>query len=625
MVLCVYLIMKGYSGRILHLDMTAGKAREEELIKDVARKFIGGRGIASKILFEGTYKGVDPLGPDNILVFAVGPLADTPVPGAARFVTVAKSPLTGAFGEAYAGGTFGLQMRRAGFDAIAVHGRAEKPVYVSVTDGKVEFNDASGIWGGEVKETNETVLEDVGVKGAVVACIGPAGENRVRFANIMSDGKKAAGRCGLGAVMGSKNLKAIALHGVKRAEHANEERLKELGSAIREKALNTGLGKSFSKYGTAATILQLNETGQLPTKNYSERQFDDVGKLDPELILKIIVGAETCPGCAIRCKKAMSVTEGKWAGVIPEYGGAEFETFGALGSNCMNSDLNSIAWMSQRCNALGMDTISAGGTFSMLMDATEQGLVSEPEMQMQWGDADGMAQLIEKIGHREGIGDKLAEGGARVAADMGCPELSCNSKGLEAAMHEPRVKKALGLGYATANRGATHMEVWQDPGFGRENGAPELGITVPVQSTEYKDKGRLTAIAGDVRCWQNSLITCYFNSPGTGPARVNKELVGAVSAATGWDYTIDEMLETGRRIYNLCRLFNVREGFGRAEDAIPFKYTQPTTTGRDPNEVISPEDHQALLDDYYSFRGWDSEGRPLPETLEKLGLACYGS
>jgi len=591
------------------------------LSEEVARKFIGGRGLAVKLLYEGTPKGVDPFSPDNMLVFAAGPLADTPIPGASRMAVVAKSPLTGALGESYVGGSFGLHMRRAGFDAITIRGRSSEPVYVTIMNGNVDFHDASGVWGEEVRETNDAVRKDAGIDGTRVACIGPAGENLVRIANIMSEVTRAAGRCGLGAVMGSKNLKALAVHGDRKAKHADGGRLKEVAGVIRNKSDKPNM----TKYGTGSAILKFDEMGRLPTRNYSERRFSEVKGLDPELKMKLVVRSNTCPGCTIRCRKEMQITDGRWAGVVPEYGSPEYETIGALGSNCMNSDIKAIGWLGQRCNALGIDTISMGGTFSMLMEATERGFVSEKEMRLEWGDTEGMARLLELTGLREGVGDAIAEGGAILAQRLGCPELSCNSKGLEVAMHEGRIMKALALGYATANRGATHNEVWFDPPFSREDAVPELGITEPVGATEYREKGRIAAIAGDFNSLQNSLVICYFNSSGMGPGRVNVENIEALSAATGWDFTVKEALTTGRRIYNLCRLFNVREGFGRKDDTIPYKLTQPTTTGDNPEEVVSVEDFEDMLDDFYSYRGWDSDGKPLPETLSELGLTEYSA
>ena len=613
----------GYNGKILRVNLSQGTTSADALDELFCRKYLGGAGFISYFLLKELQQGIDPLGPENKLIFALGPVTGVPLPGSGRHCVGAKSPLTGGYAKSESGGFWGAELKHAGYDAIIVEGKAEKPVYLWIHDGEASIRDASYLWGKNTKEMQETIRAELGDSLIRVAGIGPAGENLVRIACIMNDLKDAAGRGGMGAVMGSKNLKAIAVRGHKRTKVDEPERLKEIRQWV---LAHRELWASFAEYGTGSPALMEGgvTTGNVPVRNFLDGEFPEISKITGGAVKDTIrIKMEGCYACPVRCKKVVKVDEPY--SVDPAYGGPEYETLAAIGSNCGVSDLKAIAKGNELCNAYSLDTISAGVVISFAMECFENGLLTTKDtdgIELRFGSAEAMLKIIDLIAKREGIGDILAEGVARAAQKIGkgATEFAMHVKGLEIPMHEPRVKAALGLGYAVNPNGADHCANLHDtmlsqPGPAFDN-ARLLGILEPLPADELGPRKvatfrniHLQRIVGD------SLVLCQFV-----PYDVN-QAADILSAVTGWNTGPVEMLRIAERTMTMARLFNIREGLTAADDKLPNRFFQPKRNGVLSTKFYDPEQLEKAKSYYYTLMGWDAKtGIPTPEKLQELGI-----
>jgi aldehyde:ferredoxin oxidoreductase len=623
--------MNGYAGRWLRVDLGTGKSWVEPLDERRARRYLGGRGMGARLLLDEVPAGCDPFGPENRLIFAMGPLAGTFAPGAGRFVVVAKSPATGGFGEAYTGGFVAHELKYAGYDGIAVQGTAPEMVYLAVVNDRVEIRPAGRLAGRGTLETEAAIKAELGDREAKVVSIGLAGEKRVRYACVMNDTDRAAGRTGLGAVMGAKNLKAVAIRGTGRATLADPKRFRDFALAnlakIRKHPWLGDGPASAGALGTAGGVEDLSSAGILPTRNWETGAWEYADRISGTAMKNtILIGHRACQACPVGCTRVVRVADGPFGGVRPEYGGPEYETVAAFGSLCENPNLESIALLNQRCNAYGLDTISAGSAIAFAMECVEHGILGERDIgfPLDWGDARAMVRLLDMIAKREGIGDLLAEGVRRAAAQIGrgASDLAVEVKGLELGMHEPRGKKGLALSYATAPRGADHMEGFHDPSLAVPNAWPELGLTEAMDRFTLEGKARAVRLAEDYTSFINSLPICSFMSLTVGGIRNTEEITGMLATATGWtDLTLGEEMAIGERAYNLARAFTVRESGGRADDRLPVKLSRRLRDGASREHVIADREFGPVLQEYYRLRGWSETGAPTEAKLAELELS----
>ncbi|MBC7263203.1 MAG: aldehyde ferredoxin oxidoreductase family protein [Chloroflexi bacterium] len=618
--------MLGYMGKILRVNLTDKRITEEELEEGVARQFLGGRGLGAKILFDELKPGIDPLGPENKLVVAAGVVTGIPFGGNCRYVIMAKSPLTGIWGEANASGFFGPELRFAGFDALVVEGKSEKPVYLWIHDGEAEIRDASHLWGKITGDTEGLIREELQDSKVRIASIGPGGENLVRFACVLSDIHHANGRSGMGAVMGSKKLKAIAVRGTQKIPLADSGRVLELAKRANKEVWEGAYGDLLHKYGSDGDLDDLHATGRLPTKNFRRCTFEGYENLTGETMAEtILVRRDPCFACPVSCNQVVAAKEPYV--VDPAYGGPEYETAAALGSLCMNDNLVVLAKANELCNKYSIDTISTGVSIAFAMECYEKGLITKEDtggLDLTWGSDEAIIQLIEKIARREGIGDLLAEGVKRAAEKIGrgAGEFAMHIKGQEVPMHEPRGKKGVGLAYAISNRGACHLQAEHDDFFEDEAWLfPEIGLDQTVHRLDMgKDKARMVKVLGDFKALYDSLSVCMYASWPEGGVKPHT-IRDIVAAATGWDVTMTELMLVGERAFNLCRAFNVREGISRKDDVLPARLMEPLPEGLYSGEAIPQDAFDKMLDYYYEFRGWDKgTGIPTRERLENLGL-----
>jgi aldehyde:ferredoxin oxidoreductase len=608
--------MYGYMGNILYVDLSRNKIVRENLDKALAIHFLGGRGLGVKILYDFLGRGgVDPFSPDNLLIFATGPLTGTRAPTSGRHCVVTKSPLTGACLDTHAGGHFGVELKRSGYDLVVVKGRADKPVYLYIDDGEAELRSAEHLWGLTVGETITTLKETIGNKDLKVSCIGPAGENLVRIASIMNDLHRAAGRGGAGAVMGSKRLKAIAVRGSKEPSIARpevfEEAIREAISSIARNDITKKDG-TLPKYGTAGIVNVINTSGIFPTKNFQKGVFEHAEKISGEELARTYLRERrACAMCPIPCSRYSTLDEGPYKGVSVE--GPEYETIWAFGAHCYVDRLDAIIMANYLCNMYGMDTISTGGVIGFAMECFERGLIGLEDtggVELKFGNAEAMIQMIHKIAKKEGFGAILSEGVARASRIIGkgSENFAMHVKGLEIPAYDPRGAKAQGLSYAVSNRGACHLRAYM--------------IKYEIFGTPFK-VDRFDQSTGKVKLLINteheyavidSLVLCIRLPLAVDFGTIAKLL----SSATGWDFSEKELYEVGERIWNLERLFNVREGFSREHDTLPPRIlTEPFREGPAAGHVVNLKD---MLEDYYKLRGWDENGKPTKERLKQLKL-----
>jgi aldehyde:ferredoxin oxidoreductase len=612
----------GFHDRILRVNLSTREIREEHPGQSFYRQFLGGTGIVAYYLYKELEPGTDPLGPNNKLIFAGGPLTGSPLIGGGRNSVGAKSPLTGAIGHAEAGGFFGAEMRRAGYDALIIEGRAEHPVYLAIVDDQVEIRDARHLWGKLTADVQAAIQEEMGDKLVRVAQIGVAGENLVRYANITNDLTHFYGRSGIGAVMGSKNLRAVAIRGRRLPKMADQEQIMELNRWMNENWKN--LAASMHDLGTTGIVLGLNASGGLPTRNFREGTFEGAESISGQRMRDtILVGREGCYACPIRCKRVVK-SEERYE-IDPTYGGPEYETLGSLGSTCGVSDLLAVCKGNELCNALGLDTISTGVTIAFAMECYETGLLTREDtdgLELRFGNGQALVELIQKIARREGFGALLAEGCKRAAEQIGngAENLAMEVKGQEIPMHEPRLKQGLGVGYQVSPTGADHCHNMHDTAFTREgpglDRARAIGVSkaLPADRLDAEKASMLKAVS-HWRHLANCAEVCQF-VPWS-----YRQIETALNAATGWDTSLLEYLRIAERAVTLMRLFNVREGLDDADDYLPDRFYQPLL-GEGPLKGVAV-DREAAYETrqaYYRLMGWDETGVPTETRLADLNL-----
>lgn len=609
--------MFGFAGKLLRVNLSTGKITHEPLSEELARDYLGGQGFAARILYDELELGIEPLGPKNKIVVAAGVLTGTAAPVGNRCLIASKSPLTGIWGDAAFGGAFGGELKRAGFDAVIVEGASERPVYLWINDGRAEIRDASQLWGQETGPAQETIQGEVGK--AIVLGMGPAGENMVSYASALNELRFAAGRGGMGAVMGSKNLKAIAVKGSGRVAVADREKLIALTRRVNKEIKdNTSCG-TLTLYGTWNNLTPLQRMGILPTKNFQAGVIEGGERLESEAMVKaILTDRQTCPNCPIFCRRVVKMEKPyKLSGI---YGGPQYETVAALGSLLLNTDPAVIAKAHELCNRYGLDTMSTGECIAWAMECWERGIdLGRP---LPWGDVETILTLIEEIAYRRGVGAILADGVRKATAKVGqgSEAWALHGKGLEMAMHDPRGKKGMALAYATANRGACHLQTIHEDAMEAGGPYPELGLDTAMSRKQLEGKAYLVKITQDYfGTLGDTLGICKFPMNAWRPYTPTR-VAQAVALVTGWDITLKELLTAGERIFNLCRMFNVREGISRADDIVPARVGKPLPEGASAGETVSAEDLTKLLDEYYELRGWDKNGIPTLETLARLGL-----
>lgn len=608
-----------YNGQLLHVDLTAGRWRVETIDEDVVRKYLLGSGLAARIFFETVDPGLDALDPASPLIFMAGLLTGTIVPTSSRSVVCGRSPLTGIWNEAGLGGYWGAELKFAGYDGIIVTGRAAKPVYLWIHDGEVEIRPAEEWWGLDTYETCERARQATDPQ-ARVSCIGPAGEKGVRLAGIAFDGRdtRMAGRGGMGMVMGSKNLKAIAVRGHKRPQYHDLEGLRafvrQTNAWIKENAV------SLSRFGTGGGVPATEKYGDLPLKNWREGSWAEgaAATSGQRIAETIFLKHYRCYGCPIGCGKDVRLEKGPHASDTSH--GPEYETLAAFGGLLLNDDLDSIAAANDLCNRYGLDTISVGAVIAVAMEAYEKGLLSREAaggLDLSWGNGETLIQLVEQIGHKEGLGARLGEGSVRFAAELGpeAAEFVIAVKGLEVAMHDPRGFVSMAANYATANRGGCHLEAlsyWN--GYGVP--IPDLGYPEALDRFSSEIGGKMAYDFQNYMSVYNALGLCKF----LGRASVGPEtVVGYLNRAMGWQWTADDLLRMGEKLFNLKRMINVRYGIGRQDDTLPPRLVTLARPSGSAAGVLPDMDR--LLNDYYKLRGWNPDGSPSEERLAKLGLA----
>ena len=620
----------GYNGRILRVDLTTGAMNVEEPGEVVFRTYLGGGGLASYYLLRELKPGVDPLSADNILIFASNVISGAPIAGMTRFTVAAKSPLTGAYGEAEAGGFWGPELKFAGFDAVIITGRAEKPSYLWINDGKAEIRSAERIWGLETGPAQEMIREELREKRARVALIGPGGENLVRYACVVNELKHVNGRTGMGAVMGSKNLKAVAVRGTKKMEMHDPEKLREMSKNLTELIGQHGPNKVLRKLGTANLIVPLNNQGILPTHNFRTGFFAGAEKISGEQLAETFFASdESCYACSVRCKRAVEIP-GPYA-TSKQYGGPEYETIGSLGSLLCIDDLAAIAKGNELCNRYTLDTISAGVAIGFAMECYEKGILTKADtggIEFTFGNPEAMVKGIEWIAFRKpGLGDLLADGVKIAAAKLGrgSEKFALHIKGQELPLHDPRGKIGVGMSYAISPTGADHMRAphdtpFQAPGPMMGRIAP-LGLIEPIPSRELGPrKARTFTYLQFVWSLYESLGVCNFVA---GPvwALTLTKLVEVVQAITGWETSLWELLKVGERSVTMARVFNLREGFGRRDDTLPDRLFEPLESGALKGVGIDRGEFDDLLTLYYEAMGWDpKDGVPTRGKLAELNL-----
>ncbi len=606
----------GWAGQILRVDLTRGSVTTEPLRLDWAEEYIGGRGLAARYLYEEMDPSVDALGPDNKLIMATGPLTGTNASCGSRYMVVTKGALTGAITTSNSGGHWGPELKFAGYDMVIVEGRAKRPCYLLVDDDRVEIRDAANVWGKVVSETEDAIRDETGIPALRVAGIGPAGENLVRFACIINDKHRAAGRSGVGAVMGSKNLKAIAVRGTRGVQVARPRDYMSAIWSYHEHLAESPGRQGLTELGTAPTVDLVNAFGGLPTRNFTAGQFEGTEAINGEAIKdNWLVANKACFACNIACGRVTQVSPNadkymvnmhprnwKVAGEGPEY-----ENLWSLGADCGVDDMDAIVMANYLCNDLGMDPISMGATLAAAMEMYERGLLSDGQtgMSLRFGDGKTLVAMTEATGFREGFGDELAEGSKRMTEKFEHPEYFMGVKGQEFPAYDPRGFQGMGVAYATCNRGACHLRAWT-PGI-ETTGEYDPHGTDGKSAWVAEEQNRTTA--------HDATGICMFSTAGA-PL---DDLIPVLSTATGVDYTMDDFVHIGERIWNIERLWNLKAGLTAADDTLPKRLLEEAHA-EGPSAGVTVN-LGAMLPDYYAARGWTEDGRPTTEKLMDLGLA----
>ncbi len=616
--------MFGYHGKVLKVDLSGGRIMEENIPEDFYRDYLGGAGLATKFLWDEMPGGADPLGPENRLIFMTGSLTGAIAPSTGRYSVVAKSPQTGIWGQANSGGRWGVDFKKCGYDGIIFEGVSSEPVYLAINDSKVTLEKAGHLWGKNVTETTDIIKEELGKKYNV-ACIGPAGENLVKYAAIMNDYGRAAGRCGLGAVMGSKNLKAIAVSGSKDIRIKNPEEFKTHSKKQYELIDEAMFKMAMQSFGTSVVLDLVSVRGGFPTRNWQTGMFEESEEINgPAISDKVLNKNITCFACPIECGRGTEIREGKYAGHKGE--GPEYETVGTFGGMCGVGDLEAVTMAGYLCNDYGLDTISAGSTIAFAMECYEKGILTDADTggkAVAFGDPDIIVELVHQIARREGIGELLAGGTREMSRRLGqgSEDFAMQVKGLELPAYDSRAVQLAGLTYATANRGGDHITAFvQGPTF---SDVPFL----IVEDSEIKDpfvadpeEVKVAVDLEDMLTTFDCVGACKF----MGLCLNADDWVQLVNLVTGWDLNTADYKKAGERVYNLARAFSNREGLSAVDDTLPKRLLEePLPEGPAEGQV---NELPVLLEKYYQLRGWDHlTGKPTAEKLNELGLADVAS
>jgi len=619
----------GYNSKVLRVDLTRRSISFEKLEEDFYRKYLGGTALISYYLLKEQKPGVDPLSLENKLIFAAGVVTGAPVGGSGRNAIGAKSPLSNAFSTSEVGGYWGAELKHAGYDAVIVEGKAEKPVYLWIQDGKAEIKDATHLWGKPTAETQGLIRKDLGDPGVRTALIGPGGENLVRFACIVNDLRHFAGRNGMGAVMGAKNLKGIAVRGHNPPTMADPEAIKTMAKWLRGNVTTHPVFSRLHEVGTIGGIPETNQVGGLPVSNFQEGVFAGADKISAQTYMDTIgSGRFTCYACPVRCKHLVTIGE-PYNVTSKYYHGPEYEAVASFGCFCGIDDLRAIAKADELCSAYSVDIISCGATIAFAMECFQRGLLTEKDtngVQLTFGNAEAMLKVVEMICKREGIGDILAEGSALAAQKIGkgAEEYAMHVKGVEIPMHSPYMKPIAGLGYALCPTGADHVRnVWyphllDKPGPVLDRYKP-LGLGGPLPRDDYSSPARIQQYMY-ITNWltaEDCLVICNFCSNGYQQVRV-AEITRAV---TGWNTSVWELMKVGERCMNMMRIFNIREGFTRQDDHIPERFhRQPLAAGSLEGFTLNKEEFERSKTLYYEMMGWDEQGIPRQAKLQELGI-----
>lgn len=620
---------KGYAGKWLHVNLTTGRVESRPYDREMAKQYLGGNGFGARLLWERVGSDVHPLAPESLLIFSTGPLCGTLVPNPGRMEVIAKSPLTGIYGDANTGGFLGPELKFAGWDAIVVTGQASHPVYLAVADSHVEVRDARPLWGSTTSETEASIRklwDDPEVK---TATIGPAGENGVLFSGIQTTPQRSAARCGLGAVMGSKRLKAIAVRGHGAIPIADPGRFHAVAAELHHRLRANPIFEAVAAHGTPGIVSMMDALGRFPTKNFQMGSFPDIEAISAEsLEARAFVRHLACFGCPVACDKLYTLPDGPYAGTSIR--SVEYETLNAMGAAVWNADLDTILQANRLCDELGMDTISAGRAISLAMELWEQEILNLDDtdgLALHWGDRDVILTLLQKMARREGDFATLLSQGVRRAAEAigrGAEEYAMHVKGMAIAAQDGRAQKSMGLAHATSNRGADHLKAFpviDETGYPDEarrrygeDYLPEM-----AQPLATKHKPFLVKDGEDFGAVVDSVGMCKSGGTFVLAEIYWPDIAAALEAATGMEMGVERLKRIGERIYNLQRCYNARHGITRADDRLPRRFSEePSPSGNAKGETIQLA---AMLDEYYRLRGWDRQtGWPTKEKLQELGL-----
>ncbi len=627
----------GSTGKLLHVDLTESKIWQEEIDEEVYRLYPGGRALATYLLLRDLPPGTDPLGAGNTLILANGLLTGAPFSTATRFSAAARSPLTGAYGESEAGGFWGPELKMAGWEAIVIRGRAEQPVYLWVKDDQVEIRPAAHLWKRDPEEAQAAIRAEVVDKLARVLQIGLGGENLVRFAALTNELRHFNGRSGMGAVMGSKNLKAVAVRGSGkwvRLAH-DPQPVAEIGRKLARLVKEHPQSWDLQHKGTPGLTAGLNASGILPTRNFHGGAFEGADNLRWEAYEKeLLTARRSCYACAVRCKREVRLdkgVDGARYDVSDNYGGPEYETIAGFGSNCDIGDLQAVAKANELCGRYTLDAISCSSVVAFAMECFEHGLIGPQHtggLELRFGDPDAMLKTIDLIARREHVGDLLAEGVKRAAEEIGgdAPYFAMHVKGQELSMHDPRGKVGLGLSYAVSETGAEHLTAYHDTMFTNPDsisykGAVPLGIKQALPAREIsRAKAEMYAIGENWSSFEKVVGLCYFGPAPRSFIQV-EEVLSIVRAATGWDVSLPDLLMIGERATNMARAFNIREGFSRKDDVLPERLYQPLESGALTGVALPREAFERMQTDLYEIKGWDPATTvPSRTRLRELGI-----
>ena len=621
----------GYNGKILHVDLTNGRLEVETPPEAFYRKYMGGSAMGMYYILREMPKGADPLGPENVLTLMAGVTTGAAISGQSRINANAKSPMSGGIGDGQGGGFFPAELKFAGFDGLVIKGKSPRPVYLWIHEGKPELRDAAHLMGKVTGEVDQILKKELGDSKIEILQHGPAAENGVRFASLVSMSNRHNGRTGMGAVMASKNLKAVVVRGTKKPDIFDPKALAALNrtgpKAIPENPDMDGL----AKFGTAVVVLFNNTIGTLPTRNYNEGQFEGCEPISGEKMAETVLKErDTCYACVVRCKRVVEIKEGPYK-VDPYYGGPEYETLATFGSYCGIDDLAAVSLANQICNMYGVDTISCGATIAFAMECYEKGIITSKQtggLELKFGNADAMLKALDQIVKNEGpLGKVLSQGSAHAAKVWGNAAEDCliTVKGQEAPAHMPQAKRSLALIYAVNPFGADHQSSEHDPyyeegigGFNLER-LTEMGLDKPQPAYSLTpEKVRFAYLTELFYSMMDSAELCQFVYGPTWTLYGPKETLEMINAVTGWNMTLDELMEVGARRLNLFRVFNAREGLGRKDDKLPKKFFRPMIgTGPTAGFALTHEEVDSAIDEYYRLAGWTADGVPTPATLKK--------